>query len=51
MFTEPRVLDAMKKDTAVAFSRIVLKERRERYVTDGVPKGFYRGGGSAAGGV
>src|SRR6202162_4205239 len=45
------VLDAMKKDTAVAFSRIGLKERRERYDTDGVPKGFYRGGGWAAGGV
>jgi hypothetical protein len=41
----------MKEDTAVAFSRIVFKERRERYDTDGVPKGFYLGGGSVAGGV
>src|SRR6266498_718320 len=46
-----RMLDAMKKDTAVAFSRIAVKERRERYVTDGVPKGFYRGEGSVGGGV
>src|ERR1700693_4803568 len=30
----------MKKDTAVAFSRIVLKERRERYVTDAARKDF-----------
>src|SRR5262249_8431776 len=43
-----RGLDAMRKDTAVAFSRIE-EERREAYVTDGVPKGFYRGGESASG--
>jgi hypothetical protein len=34
----------MKEDTAVAFSRIVFKERRDAYVTDGVPRGFYCGG-------
>ena len=45
-----RMLDAMKKDTAVAFSRID-EERREAYGTDGVPERVYRGAARAVGGI
>jgi len=40
----------MKKDTAVAFS-CRIKERREAYVTDGVPEGSYCGAGTVVRGL